>query len=136
MPPPSTPRRLEKFRKLTLRQAAGMALLVPTPPGPTTISCGRSDFWLGNKSQRNLTKMKVLLQHTETGFYLNEAGVTTEDRAQAMEFLSSTQAIEFCMARKIADMQIVLRFDEQQFDIVLPMKPPPRALHSRAAHAA
>lgn len=80
--------------------------------------------------------MKVLLQHTESGLYLDGAGVTTGDRAQAMDFLSSTQAIEFCAAHKIADMQIVLRFDEQQFDIVLPMKTPPRTVSPRAAHAA
>lgn len=80
--------------------------------------------------------MKVLLQHTESGLYLDGARVTTGDRAQAMDFLSSTQAIEFCAAHKIADMQIVLRFDEQQFDIVLPMKTPPRTVSPRAAHAA
>jgi len=65
--------------------------------------------------------MKVLLQNIESGLYLKEAGVTTSDRAEAKDFLSSTRAIEFCAAHKIAGMQIVLRFDEQHFDIVLPM---------------
>lgn len=65
--------------------------------------------------------MKVLLQHKESGLYLKEAGVTTPDRSEAMDFLSSTKAIEFCLARKVTGMQIVLRFDEQHFDIVLPM---------------
>ncbi len=41
--------------------------------------------------------------------------------ADAMDFLCSTQAIEFCSAHKIVGMQIVLRFDEQHYDIVLPM---------------
>jgi hypothetical protein len=65
--------------------------------------------------------MKVLLQQKESGLYVKERGVTTDNRAEAMDFLSSTQAIEFCAAHKITGMQIVLRFDDQHFDIVLPM---------------
>ena len=65
--------------------------------------------------------MKVLLQHKESGLYLKERGVTTDNQADAMDFLSSTRAIEFCLAHRITGMQIVLRFDEQHFDIVLPM---------------
>ena len=65
--------------------------------------------------------MKVLLQHTESGDYLKEIGVKTHDAEDAMEFLSSTQAIEFCSSNKIVGMQIVLRFDEHHYDIVLPM---------------
>jgi hypothetical protein len=65
--------------------------------------------------------MKVLLQHKESGLYLKEAGVMTGSSAEAMDFLSSTQAINFCASNKISGMQIVLRFHEQHFDIVLPM---------------
>jgi hypothetical protein len=65
--------------------------------------------------------MKVLLQDKETGLYLKEAGVTTQHTFDAMDFLSSSRAIEFCAIRRIGGMQIVLRFDEQHFDIVLPM---------------
>jgi hypothetical protein len=85
--------------------------------------------------------MKVLLQHKESGLYLKDIGVTTHDTLEAMEFLSSTQAIEFCASHKIADMQIVLRFQEQHYDIVLPMLMDRRSmLHTNApmrpAHAA
>jgi hypothetical protein len=79
--------------------------------------------------------MKVLLQHSESGLYLKEVGVTTGDRMEAMDFLSSTQAIEFCAANRITGMQIVLRFDEQHFDIVLPMTMNHRHSHVRSAHA-
>ncbi|KAB2650285.1 MAG: hypothetical protein DVB33_05175 [Verrucomicrobia bacterium] len=65
--------------------------------------------------------MKVLLQHKESGLYLKDIGVTTNDYLDAIEFLSSTQAIEFSALHKISDMQIVLRFQEQHYDIVLPM---------------
>jgi hypothetical protein len=84
--------------------------------------------------------MKVLLQHKESGLYLKDIGITTHDTLDAMEFLSSTQAIEFCASHKIADMQIVLRFQEQHYDIVLPMLTDRRTMiptHSPArAHAA
>ena len=79
--------------------------------------------------------MKVLLQHKESGLYLKEVGVTTRDRAEAMDFLSSTQAIEYCSAHRITGVQIVLRFDEQHFDIVLPMVMNHRQSHTRPAQA-
>lgn len=77
--------------------------------------------WEANLEYANTALMKVLLQHKESGLYLKEVGFTTSSAADAMDFLSSTQAIEFCSAHKIIDMQIVLRFHEQHFDIVLPM---------------
>jgi hypothetical protein len=72
-------------------------------------------------NQTRRLPMKVLLQYKETGLYLKEVGVTTHDTKDAMDFLSSSRAIEFCARHKITGMQIVLRFDEQHFDIVLPM---------------
>lgn len=80
--------------------------------------------------------MKVLLQHKESGRYLKDVGITTPDAMDAMDFLSSTQAIEFCAQHKISSMQIVLRFHEQHFDIVLPMLMERRPNPMRAAHAA
>lgn len=65
--------------------------------------------------------MKVLLQDKESGLYLKEAGVTTRDTLEAMDFMSSSRAIEFCAIRKMDGMQTVLRFDQQHYDIVLPM---------------
>jgi len=79
--------------------------------------------------------MKVLLQHKESGLYLKAAGLTTASAAEAMDFLSSTQAIEFCAAHKIIGMQIVLRFDEQHYDIVLPMLMNRRPQYLRSAAA-
>ena len=79
--------------------------------------------------------MKILLQDKESGFYLKEAGVTTRDTLDALDFLSSSSAIEFCAVRKLNGMQIVLRFDEQHFDIVLPMVLDRPYHHTRATHA-
>ena len=80
--------------------------------------------------------MKVLLQHKESGVYLKDVGLTTPSAVEAMDFLSSTQAIEFCAAHKIVGLQIVLRFDEQHFDIVLPMLTDRRPYPIRTSQAA
>lgn len=80
--------------------------------------------------------MKVLLQHQETGLYLRDVGLTTPNSADAMDFLNSTQAIQFCTANKISGMQIVLRFHEQQHDIVLPMMASRRTAAFRPSRAA
>ena len=65
--------------------------------------------------------MKVLLQQKETGEYFRDVGVWTRNPAEAMDFLSSMKAIDFSVANKIANVQIVLKFKEQHYDIVLPM---------------
>lgn len=79
--------------------------------------------------------MKVLLQDKESGFYFKALGVTTRDMWDAMDFLSSSRAIEFCAIRKLNGMQIVLRFDEQHYDIILPMVMDRRYHHPRPSHA-
>jgi hypothetical protein len=40
-----------------------------------------------------------------------------------MDFLSSTSAIDFCVMNKISGIQLVLKFEEQRYDIVLPVSP-------------
>jgi hypothetical protein len=65
--------------------------------------------------------MKILLQQKENGLYFRDIGAWDPDPAQAMDFLSSTSAIDFCVANKINNVQIVLKFEEQRYDIVLPV---------------
>ncbi|HWD94380.1 MAG TPA: hypothetical protein VG938_18760 [Verrucomicrobiae bacterium] len=67
--------------------------------------------------------MRILLQQKETGLYFKDIGAWDLDPAQAMDFLSSTSAIDFCVANKISNAQIVLKFEEQRYDIVLPVLP-------------
>ena len=65
--------------------------------------------------------MRILLQQKDTGLYFKDVGTWSRDPADAMDFLSSSKAIEFCQMNKIADVQLVLKFEEQLYDIVLPM---------------
>ncbi len=67
--------------------------------------------------------MRILLQQKENGLYFKDIDAWGPDPAEAMDFLSSTAAIDFCVANKISNVQIVLKFDEQRYDIVLPVLP-------------
>ena len=65
--------------------------------------------------------MRILLQQQSTGLYFKEAGAWTREAGEAVDFLSSTKAIDFCVSNGISGVQLVLKFDEQLYDIVLPM---------------
>ena len=65
--------------------------------------------------------MRILIQQKETGLYFRDIDAWTRNPGEAMDFLSSTSAIDFCVVNKIADVQLVLKFDEQRYDIVLPV---------------
>lgn len=65
--------------------------------------------------------MRILLQQKETGLYFKDIGAWTREHAEAMDFLSSTSAIDFCVMNKLSAVQLVLKFEEQRYDIVLPV---------------
>lgn len=67
--------------------------------------------------------MRILIQQKETGLYFKDVGAWVADAAAAVDFLSSTQAIEFCGANGITGVQLVLKFDDHIYDIVLPVMP-------------
>lgn len=65
--------------------------------------------------------MRILIQQKNSGLYFRDVGSWTKDPSDAMDFLSSTSAIDFCVLNRINDVQLVLKFEEQQYDIVLPV---------------
>jgi len=67
--------------------------------------------------------MRILLQQKETGLYFKDVGSWVRHSVEGMDFVSSSAAIDFCVANKLDDVQLVLKFDEQEYDIVLPMRP-------------
>ena len=68
-----------------------------------------------------MQRMRILVQQKENGLYFKDIEGWTRDQSEAMEFLSSTEAIDFCVANKLSDVQLVLRFDEEKTDIILPV---------------
>lgn len=65
--------------------------------------------------------MRILIQQKDNGLYFKDIGAWTRNPLEAMDFLSSTGAIDFCVLNKITRVQLVLKFEEQQYDIVLPV---------------
>jgi len=66
--------------------------------------------------------MRILLQQKDTGLYFRDIDSWDTNPFEAMDFLSSTAAIDFCVANKISGVQLVLKFDEQRYDIVMPVQ--------------
>jgi len=75
--------------------------------------------------------MRILLQQKETGLYVKDPQAWSAHNAEAMEFLSSTKAIDFCIANRLQGVQLVLKFDEQRCDIVLPLVMAPETPDAR-----
>jgi hypothetical protein len=65
--------------------------------------------------------MKILLQQKESGLYFKDVHSWTRVKTEAMDFVSSTAAMDFCSQNHIADVQMVLKFDEQAYELVMPV---------------
>jgi len=70
--------------------------------------------------------MRILLQQKQSGLYFKDIESWVRSPAEAMDFINSTAAIDFCLTNKLRDVHLVLKFEEQRYDIVMPMD------HSRA----
>ena len=78
--------------------------------------------------------MRVLLQQKGSGLYFKDKDQWTNHPAEAVDFLCSTKAIDFCTNNRLTGVQLVLKFDEQRYDVVLPMIAQ-RGPHSQRAAA-
>jgi hypothetical protein len=66
--------------------------------------------------------MRILLQQKETGLYFKDINSWTDDTLDAMDFMNSTEAMDFCKSNNINNgVQLVLKFDQQRYDIVMPL---------------
>jgi hypothetical protein len=68
-------------------------------------------------------RMRILLQQKETGLYYSETGEWTPGSAEAMEFVNSSAAIDYCAGNHLSGVQLVLKFPEQKYEIVIPVLP-------------
>ena len=64
--------------------------------------------------------MRILIQKKDSGLYFKDIEDWTANSVHAMDFLSSTTAIEFCVLNKIKGVHLVLKFEEEHHEIVLP----------------
>ena len=63
--------------------------------------------------------MKVLLQQTTTGFFVGAAAPLVLEQKEARIFGGSLEAIDYCVAEGIQDVEVVLKFSESKYDIRL-----------------
>ena len=82
-----------------------------------------------------MQRMRIFLQQRETGLYLKDVDIWTSDRSEAMEFVSSTTALEFCQINKLDAVQVVLRFEQVRYEIVLPDVIPQPPQHDRPSRS-
>jgi hypothetical protein len=80
--------------------------------------------------------MRILLQKIESGLYFKDLDSWTHSSTEAMDFFTSTRAIEFCMAHGVTGVQLVLKFEEHQYDIVMPMQPAAESAPARPGRIA
>ena len=61
-----------------------------------------------------MQRMRILLQHRDTGLYFEDINSWCADASEAMVFVSSTQALEFRALNKLDSVQVVLKFEGEK----------------------
>lgn len=67
-----------------------------------------------------MQRMRIVLQQRDGSLYFKDIGSWTADPSDAMDFVSSTAVVEFCELNKIDGVQVVLKFEDEKYEIVLP----------------
>ena len=68
-----------------------------------------------------MQRMRILLQQKDTGLYFKDLDSWARQQSEAVDFVSSTAAMDFCKKNKISGVQMVLKFEEQAYELVLPV---------------
>ena len=68
---------------------------------------------------------RVFLRNWETGQYYAGSNGWSETTSVAHHFETVESAIEFARTQKLADMEVVLHYDDPTCDLVLPLKQEP-----------
>ena len=79
----------------------------------TDEGCVRIEFW-----QRS--RIKVLLWDRKAKAYVKALGVWTSVREEARDFTSASAAVLYAVEEKLDFVEIVLAFDDPQYDMILP----------------
>lgn len=66
-------------------------------------------------------RIPVLVQNSRTRKYLKKDGRWTTRGSQAAVFLSARTAIEFCLRKKLQDVDLIYRFKELEQEISVPL---------------
>jgi hypothetical protein len=65
------------------------------------------------------TIMRILVIQRATGFFLGKQGHWVKHKYLALTFPTSTEALSFCLANKLTDLDFLLHFKASSFDLRL-----------------
>jgi hypothetical protein len=65
--------------------------------------------------------MKILVQNIHSKFYFCLLDIWTENSRAAFDFRNSEQALEFVRKRNMKDVQLVVKFEDPQWDEIVPL---------------
>jgi hypothetical protein len=68
--------------------------------------------------------MKIVIQHPQNLMYLSALHQWTSDARQALIFETFRIAVDFCVTHKLGSVQIVLKAEDEDGDIRIPLAPP------------
>src|SRR5206468_11734325 len=76
--------------------------------------------------------MKALLQQQGTGFYVGATAPLVLHKEEARLFANSVEAVDYCVAEGIADVEVILEFSDAKYNVVLrPFGHPETPVRSR-----
>ena len=70
-----------------------------------------------------MNPMRILVQNCLTHQFLAGDDQWTEDHWKAQTFNNTNDALDACLRRRNAELQIVLKFDLPTLDVSLPLNP-------------
>jgi hypothetical protein len=73
----------------------------------------------GGISKSDCSIVRVLLRSIETGLFYEEASKWTPDQTAAFDFEKTTRAVELIFATKLEGVEMLLTFENPQFDLIL-----------------
>ena len=65
--------------------------------------------------------MKILLQNIHSKLFFCMLDIWTDNSRAAFDFRHSEQALEFVRKRNIKDVQLVVKFEDPQWDEIVPL---------------
>ena len=66
--------------------------------------------------------MRVLVQNCATGLYRAENSNWTTSYRDALNFMGTVQALDYCVDNEMENVRIVLKFSDNVGDVLLPVR--------------
>ncbi len=64
--------------------------------------------------------MHIMVMQKGTALYLGRHGAWVEHKRLALQFKSSTQALDYCLSKQLSEVDFLLHFEDSHWDIRVP----------------